>query len=104
MKIYPEITLNQWKGLPKLLLCSRVAPNNNMMEALMKATSYELRQRAIRAYHCDTPITVTGVTVSPERRKMPQNLISSGFEHCDRRNGDQTVTVVSVAATFLGFF
>jgi len=51
----------------------------------MKATRYELRQRAIRADHCDTTTTVTGVTVVPERRKKPQKLISSGFEHCDRR-------------------
>lgn len=51
----------------------------------MKAIGYELRQRAIRADHCDTPITVTGVTVVPERREMPQKLISSGFEHCDSK-------------------
>jgi len=61
----------------------------------MKATRYELRQRAIRADHCDTPSTVTGVTVVPERRKKPQNLISSGFEHCDSKNTGFRVTVVS---------
>ena len=61
----------------------------------MKATSYELRQRAIRADHCDTPSTVTGVTVVPERRKKPQKLISSGFEHCDSKNTGFSVTVVS---------
>ena len=61
----------------------------------MKATSYELRQRSIRADHCDTPSTVTGVTVVPERRKKPQKLISSGFEHCDSKNTGFSVTVVS---------
>ena len=61
----------------------------------MKATSYELRQRPIRADHCDTPSTVTGVTVVPERRKKPQKLISSGFEHCDSKNTGFSVTVVS---------
>lgn len=60
----------------------------------MKATSYDFRHRASRADHCDTLSTVTGVTVVPERREKPQKLISSGFEHCDRRNGDQTVTEV----------
>jgi len=60
----------------------------------MKATRYEFRQRPIRADHCDTPSTVTGVTVVPERRKKPQKLINSGFEHCDRRKSDQTVTEV----------
>lgn len=61
----------------------------------MKATSYELRQRTIRADHCDTPSTVTGVTVVPERRKKPQKLISSVFEHCDSKNAGFSVTVVS---------
>ena len=61
----------------------------------MKATSYELRQRSIRADHCDTQSTVTGVTVVPERRKKPQKLISSALEHCDRRNTGFSVTVVS---------
>ena len=61
----------------------------------MKATSYELRHRTIRADHCDTPSTVTGVTVVPESRKMPQKLISSGFEHCDNKNTGFSVTVVS---------
>ena len=61
----------------------------------MKATSNELRQRSIRADHCDTPSTVTGVTVVPERRKKPQKLISSGFEHCDSKNTGFSVTVVS---------
>ena len=61
----------------------------------MKATSYELRQRPIRADHCDTPSTVTGVTVVPERRKMPQNLVNSGFEYCDRERGDKTDTLAS---------
>ena len=61
----------------------------------MKATSYELRQRPIRADHCDTPSTVTGVTVVPERREKPQKLISSGFEHCDSKNTRFSVTVVS---------
>jgi len=51
----------------------------------MKATRYELRQRTIRADHCDTPSTVTGVTVVPERRKKTQKPISSGFEHCDSK-------------------
>ena len=60
----------------------------------MKATSNELRQRSIRADHCDMLSTVTGVTVVPERREKPQKLISSGFEHCDRRKSDQTVTEV----------
>jgi len=61
----------------------------------MKATRYELRQRPIRADHCDTLSTVTGVTVVPERRKKPQKLISSGFEHCDSNNTRFSVTVVS---------
>ena len=61
----------------------------------MKATSYELRQRSIRADHCDKPTTVTGVTVVPERRKKPQKLISIGFEHCDSKNAGFSVTVVS---------
>lgn len=61
----------------------------------MKATSYELRQREIRADHCDKPTTVTGVTVVSERRKKPHKLINSGFEHCDRRNTGFSVTVVS---------
>ena len=61
----------------------------------MKATSYELRQRAINADHCDTPSTVTRVTVVPERWIKPKKLISSGFEHCDRKNTGFRVTVVS---------
>jgi hypothetical protein len=61
----------------------------------MKATSYEFRNRAINADHCDTPSTVTGVTVVPERRKKPQKLISSGYEHCDSKNTGFSVTVVS---------
>ena len=61
----------------------------------MKATRYELRQRAIRADHCDTLSTVTGVTVVPERRKKPQKLINSRFEHCDSKNTGFSVTVVS---------
>jgi hypothetical protein len=61
----------------------------------MKATSYELRQRAINADHCDTPSTVTGVTVVPERWNKPQKIISSGFEHCDSKNTGFSVTVVS---------
>mgnify|MGYP001018325774 CR=1 FL=1 len=61
----------------------------------MKATSYELRQRAIRADHCDKPTTVTGVTVVPERQKKPQKPINSGFEHCDSKNTGFSVTVVS---------
>ena len=61
----------------------------------MKATSYELRQRAIRANHCDKPTTVTGVTVVPERQKKPQKPINSGFEHCDSKNTGFSVTVVS---------
>ncbi len=61
----------------------------------MKATRYELRQRPIRADHCDTLSTVTGVTVVPERRKKPQKLISSWFEHCDSKNTGFSVTVVS---------
>ena len=61
----------------------------------MKATRYELRQRAIRVDHCDTLSTVTGVTVVPERREKPQNLIGSGFEHCDSKNTGFSVTVVS---------
>ena len=65
------------------------------MEALMKATCYEFRKRAIRVDHCDTRSTVTGVTVVPERREKPQKLISSGFEHCDSKNTGFSVTVVS---------
>ena len=61
----------------------------------MKATSYELRLREFRADHCDMLSTVTGVTVVPERRKKPQKLISSGFEHCDSKNTGFSVTVVS---------
>lgn len=61
----------------------------------MKATRYELRQRAIRADHCDTLSTVTGVTVVSEGRKMPQKLINSRFEHCDSKNTGFSVTVVS---------
>ena len=61
----------------------------------MKATRYEFRQRPIRADHCDTPSTVTGVTVVPERRKKPQKLINSGFEHCDSNNAGFCVIVVS---------
>lgn len=66
----------------------------------MKATRYELRQRLIRADHCDTPSTVTGVTVVPERRRIPQKLISSGFEHCDSTNAGFSVTVVSIIPSF----
>lgn len=61
----------------------------------MKATSNELRQRSIRADHCDMLSTVTGVTVVPERRKKPQKLINSGVEHCDSKNTGFSVTVVS---------
>jgi len=61
----------------------------------MKATSYELRQRSIRADHCDMLSTVTGVTVVPERQKKPQKPINSGFEHCDSKNTGFSVTVVS---------
>ena len=61
----------------------------------MKATSNELRQRSIRADHCDTLSTVTGVTVVSEGRMMPQKLINSRFEHCDSKNTGFSVTVVS---------
>ena len=61
----------------------------------MKATSNELRQRSIRADHCDMLSTVTGVTVVPERQKKPQKPINSGFEHCDSKNTGFSVTVVS---------
>ena len=61
----------------------------------MKATSNELRQRSIRADHCDMLSTVTGVTVVPERQKKPQKPINSGFEHCDSKNAGFSVTVVS---------
>jgi hypothetical protein len=62
----------------------------------VKATSYELRLREIRADHCNTLSTVTGVTVVPERRKKPQKFINSRFEHCDSKNTGFSVTVVSI--------
>lgn len=77
-----------------LLPCSRVAPNNNMMEALMKANSYELKRRAFGSDQCDTTTTVTGVTVVPERRKNPEMTTNTGLEHCDTKKGRITVTVV----------
>ncbi len=46
----------------------------------MKATSNELRQRSIRADHCDMLSTVTGVTVVPERQKKPQKPINTHSE------------------------
>ncbi len=60
----------------------------------MKATSYELKQRAFGSDHCDTSTTVTGVTVVPERRKNPEMTTNTGFEHCDTQKGRITVTVV----------
>ena len=69
----------------------------------MKATSYELRLREIRADHCNTLSTVTGVTVVPERRGKPQKLINSGFEHCDSKNAGFSVTVVSNLSSTLAY-
>ena len=60
----------------------------------MKATSYELKQRAFGSDHCDTSTTVTGVTVVPERRKNPEMTTNTGFEHCDTQKGRITVTVI----------
>ena len=94
VKIVPEIPVNQRKGLPKLLPCSRVAPSINIMEALMKATSYELKRRAFGSDHCDRATTVTSVTVVPERRKNPEMTTNTGFEHCDTKKCRITVTVV----------
>jgi len=82
------------KGLPKLLQFSNVATNNNYMEALMKATSYEPEKMVVKDDHCDNPTTVTGVTVLPNQGKKPPMLISRYFEHCDSKNGRETVTVV----------
>lgn len=59
----------------------------------MKATSYELRQRAIMSDHFDTPSTLTNVKVLSKGRIIPQKLIRREFEHFDTVKGGIIVKV-----------
>jgi hypothetical protein len=47
----------------------------------MKATSYELRQKALRADHCDTLSTVTGeMAIKLSQRFSSQPLLAVCFD------------------------
>ena len=60
----------------------------------MKATTYEPGDNRVKDDHCDSPTTVTGVTVLSNRGKKLPMLISRYFEHCDSPKGHFAVTVV----------
>jgi len=65
----------------------------------MKATIYELTEGMSCSDHCDSPTTVTGVTVLSNLGKMLQMLISRCLEHCDSQKSHFGVTVVPISLT-----
>lgn len=73
---------------------SYVETNNNMMEALMKATTYKNGGRARKADHCDKLNAEKSVTVLSVWVKSPAMLITRRFEHCDKLKARKYVTVV----------
>jgi len=65
-----------------------------MLEALMKATTYETGGRVVKDDHCDNYSTATIVTVLSIREDSPLMLVTRCFEHCDNKNRRSIVTVV----------
>ena len=73
---------------------SYVETNNNKVEALMKATSYETGDQSRKAEHCDKLKTEKCVTVLSVWVNTPPMLITKRFEHCDKLKPRKYVTVV----------
>lgn len=65
-----------------------------MLEALMKATTYETDEQVRKSKHCDNYSTVTIVTVLSVREDNPLMLTTRRFERCDNKNRQKIVTVV----------
>lgn len=73
---------------------SYVETNNNMREALMKATTYKTGDQGRKAEHCDKLNPEKYVTVLSVWVKPPPMLITRRFEHCDKLKYRNYVTVV----------